>query len=65
MLWIDLEVQRRAEGMLLGCLGAWGSLGVPWASLGFPRGPLYVSFEVLGRPQASWERPGKPLERFS
>ena len=40
--WIDLEDQRRAGGMLLGCLGVLGGLlEVPW-------GPLGVSWEVLG-----------------
>ena len=39
---IDLEDQRRAGGMLLGCLGVLGGLlEVPW-------GPLGVSWEVLG-----------------
>ena len=50
--WIDLEDQRRAGGMLLGCLGVLvGPLEVPW-------GPLGVSWEVLGRPWRPWERPG-------
>ena len=50
--WIDLEDQRRAGGMLLGCLGVLGGpLEVPW-------GPLGVSWEVLGRPWRPWERPG-------
>ena len=49
---IDLEDQRRAGGMLLGCLGVLeGPLEVPW-------GPLGVSWEVLGRP---WN-PGSVLE---
>ena len=49
---IDLEDQRRAGGMLLGCLGVLGGpLEVPW-------GPLGVSWEVLGRPWRPWERPG-------
>ena len=40
--WIDLEDQRRAGGMLLGCLRVLGGLlEVPW-------GPLGVSWEVLG-----------------
>ena len=48
---IDLEDQRRAGGMLLGCLGVLGGpLEVPW-------GPLGVSREVLGRPWRPWERP--------
>ena len=52
VLWIDLEDQRRAGGMLLGCLEVLGSpLDVPW-------GPLGVSWEVLGRPWRPWERPG-------
>ena len=46
--WIDLEDQRRAGGMLLGCLGVLGGLlEVPW-------GPLGVSWE----PWRPWERPG-------
>ena len=50
--WIDLEDQRRAGGMLFGCLGVLGDpLEVPW-------GPLGVSWEVLGRPWRPWERPG-------
>ena len=50
--WIDLEDQRRAGGMLLGCLGVLGGpLEVPWS-------PLGVSWEVLGRPWRPWERPG-------
>ena len=50
--WIDLEDQRRAGVMLLGCLGVLGGpLEVPW-------GPLGVSWEVLGRPWRPWERPG-------
>ena len=50
--WIDLEDQRRAGGMLLGCLGVLGGpLEVPW-------GPLGVSWEVLGRPWRPWEHPG-------
>ena len=37
-----MEDQRRAGGMLLGCLGVLGGLlEVPW-------GPLGVSWEVLG-----------------
>ena len=33
--WIDLEDQRRAGGMLLGCLGVLGDpLEVPWGPLG-------------------------------
>ena len=40
--WIDLADQRRAGGMLLGCLGDLGGLlEVPWV-------PLGVSWEVLG-----------------
>ncbi len=50
--YMDLEDQRRAGGMLLGCLGVLGGpLEVPW-------GPLGVSWEVLGRPWRPWERPG-------
>ena len=50
--WIDLEDQRRAGGMLLGCLGVVvGPMQAPWGSLG-------VSLEVLGRPWRPWERPG-------
>ena len=52
VLWIDLEDQRRAGGMLLGLLEFLGSpLEVPW-------GPSGVSWEVLGRPWRPWERPG-------
>ena len=40
---IDLKDQRRAGGMLLGCLGVLEGALVPW-------GPLGVSWEVLGRP---------------
>ena len=40
--WIDLQDQRRAGGMLLGCLRVLGGLlEVPWD-------PLGVSWEVLG-----------------
>ena len=50
--WIDLEDQRRAGGMLLGCLMVLGS------PLEVPRGPWGVSWEILGRPWRAWERPG-------
>ena len=50
--WIDFEDQKRAGGMLLGCLGVLGCpLEVPW-------GPLGVSLGVLGRPWRPWECPG-------
>ena len=53
--WVDLEDQRRAGGMLLGCLGVpWRSLGVLWVSVG-------RSLEALG---ASWDRPGGPWDDF-
>ena len=50
--WIDLEDQRPADGMLLGCLEV---LGGPLEVLG---GRLGVSWEVLGRPWRPWGRPG-------
>ena len=50
--WIDLEDQRRAGGMLLGCLCVlgvpWRSLGVLWVSLGRSLGVLVASGNVLG-----------------
>ena len=65
--WIDLEDQRRAGGMLLGCLGVLGGplgsfgcfLGGPWASLealGSSWGAIWVILEVWGDP---WISPGR------
>ena len=54
MHWTDLEDQRRAGGMLLGCLG---SLGGPLGSFGCLLGGPWASLEALG---ASWYRPGGP-----
>ena len=60
--WIDLEDQRRAGGMLLGCLGVlggpWGSLGGALGSFGCLLGGPWASLEAMG---ASWDRPGRPL----
>ena len=59
---VDLEDQRRAGGMLLGCCGV---LGGPWVSLGGPLGSFgcllggpWASLEALG---ASRDLPGVPL----
>ena len=58
--WIDLEDQRRAGGMLLGCLGVLGGLlEVPW-------GPLGVSWEVpgcLGGPWGDFGGLGRSLDQ--
>ena len=61
--WIDLEDQRRAGSMLLGCLGVlgdpWRSLGVLWVSLARSLGVLGGPGSVLG---SSWEALGMILE---
>ena len=64
---IDLEDQRRAGGMLLGCLGVLGGfLEAPWSPLGVLGGPgsvlgsswgaLGVILEVWGDPWISYGR---------
>ena len=61
--WIDLEDQRRAGGMLLGCLGVLGGpLEVPWVfwvSVGRSLGVLGGPGSVLG---SSWGALGVILE---
>ena len=62
--WIDLQDQRRAGGMLLGCLGVlegplevpWGPLGVSWERPGIVLGLLGVILDVWGD---SWISPGR------
>ena len=60
--YMDLEDQRRAGGMLLGCLGVLGGplegLGGTLGSFGCLLGGPWASLEALG---ASWDRPGGPL----
>jgi len=60
--WIGLEDQRRAGGMLLGCLGVlggpWGSLRGPLGSFGCLLGGPWASLEALG---ASWDLLGGAL----
>ena len=56
--WIDLEDQRHAGGMLLGCLEVLGGpLEVPWGPEVLLGGP-WTSLEGLGM---SWDRPGGPF----